>query len=398
MLTMSQKQAITATIVRRYLKSTKREKTRILDEFVATTGYNRSYARRALNQANRKDFRRKRLRRHVVNRKYDLTVLKTLTKLWVIQNYICGKRLKPFIPELLRILERDGELTVSDEIKAKLLTISAATIDRLLAPAKKRLKVKGIGGTKPGTLLKSQIPIRTFAQWDNLKPGFFELDSVAFCGEALLGHHVWGLDFTDISTGWVGLDAVMGKGQHGIHQATNAFKQRLPFRLLGLDSDNGSEFINDIMRRFCEENTITFTRIRPGRKNDNCYVEQKNYTTLRTFVGYQRYDTAKQLALIKQLLRVVELYVNFFQPSRKLLHKIRRGAKVTKTYDHAQTPYQRLLQSGVLTPPNRTHLLLLYESLNPVRLQREMNKLHKQLENADRYKLDEAAKAASVTF
>lgn len=391
MLTMRQKQALTATIVRRYEKASKKQKSRILDEFVASTGYNRSYARRALNQANNKDFRRRKRQKTVANKRYDLEVLKVLTRLWVIQNYICGKRLKPFIPELIRILKRDGEIEVSLEIEEKLLTISAATIDRLLAPTKRKLKVKGISGTKPGTLLKSQIPIRTFADWDELTPGFFELDSVAFCGSILSGHHVWGLNFVDVLTGWVGLDAVMGKGQHGIHEATRDFKKRLPFKMLGIDSDNGSEFINGIMVRFCQENQITFTRIRPGKKNDNCFVEQKNYTVLRNFLGYQRYETKEQLNIIKQLLRVVELYVNFFQPSRKLISKTRVGAKVHKTYDEAQTPYQRLLKTNILTKENKVQLYSLYETLNPVQLQREMIKLHKQLDQANRYKLDEAA-------
>lgn len=405
MLTMRQKQALTATIVRRYAHATKKEKTNILNEFVATTRYNRSYARRALNKARSNDFRKKKRVRLVVHRKYDLSVLIALTRIWIIQNYICGKRLQPFMAELLRVLKRDGEIEIEERIENKLLTISAATIDRLLAPTKQRINVKGVGGTKPGTLLKSQVPIRTFADWDVVKPGFFEMDTVAFCGETLIGHHVWGLNFTDVATGWVGLDAVMGKGQHGIHQATIEFRKRLPFLLLGLDSDNGSEFINDIMMRFCEKHMITFTRIRPGKKNDNCYVEQKNYTTLRTFLGYQRFDTEKQLDIIKRLLRVGELYVNFFQPSRKLLKKVRVGAKVTKTYDQAQTPYQRLVQSGVLTKENQVQLRLMYESLNPAQLQREMNKFHSQLQHINsqlqhinRYKLNEATNTRSVTF
>lgn len=391
MLTMRQKQALTATVVRRYARASKTQKTNILDEFVATTGYNRSYARRALNQVRTQDFRRKKYKRVVVRKKYDLEVLKSLTRLWIIQNYICGKRLKPFIPELIRVLKRDGELAISFEVETKLLAISATTIDRLLAPTKKKLRVKGIGGTKPGTLLKSQIPVRTFADWDDLIPGFFELDSVAFCGNTLSGQHIWGLNFVDVATGWVGLDAVMGKGQEGIHQASKDFKKRLPFKMLGIDSDNGSEFINGIMVRFCQENQITFTRIRPGKKNDNCYVEQKNYTILRNFLGYQRYDTQEQLIIIKQLLKVVELYVNFFQPSRKLTSKTRIGARVKKSYDEAQTPYQRLLKSGILDQQNQIQLHTLYDSLNPVQLQREMSKIYCQLAQADRYKLDEAA-------
>lgn len=390
MLTMRQKQALTATIVRRYQKASKKEKTSILDEFVANTGYNRSYARRAINLAQSKDYRRKKKKKVVVKKRYDLQVKVALTRIWIIQNYICGKRLKPFIPELIRILKRDNELEITPQVEEKLKTISAATIDRLLAPTKAKLKVRGVGGTKPGTLLKNQIPIRTFTDWDSLKPGFFELDSVAFCGETLMGQHVWGLNFTDVATGWVGLDAVIGKGQDGIHQATKELKQRLPFTILGIDSDNGSEFINAIMFRYCQEEKITFTRIRPGKKNDNCYVEQKNYTTLRTFLGYQRYDTKEQLQIIKKLLRVVELYVNLFQPSRKMISKTRKGAKVHRTYDEAQTPYQRVIKSGILDKSNKTQQNILYENINPAQLQREMIKFHKQLAKLNRYKLDEA--------
>jgi hypothetical protein len=393
MLTMRQRQALTATIVRRYQKASKKEKTKILNEFVANTGYNRSYARRAINQSQSKDYRKKKRKKVVVKKKYDLQVKIALTRIWVIQNYICGKRLQPFIPELLRVLKRDGELAISPEVEFKLLSISAATIDRLLAPTKRKLRVKGISGTKPGSILKSQILVRTFDDWDDLKPGFFELDSVAFCGDTLVGHHVWGLNFVDVFTGWVGLDAVMGKGQHGIHEASKELKSRLPFSMLGLDPDNGTEFINYIMKRFCEENNIAFTRIRPGKKNDNCYVEQKNYTVLRNFLGYQRYDTKEQLAIIKQFLRVVELYVNFFQPSQKLISKTRVGAKVTKRYDQAQTPYQRLLKTEVLDEKNKQQLCLLYESLNPVQLQREMTKLHHKLQQTNRYKLNEATNA-----
>ena len=244
--------------------------------------------------------------------------------------------------------------------------------------------------TKPGTLLKSQIPIRTFADWDNLKPGFMEMDTVAFCGGILGGPHVWGLNLTDVTTGWEGLEAVMGKSQAGIHQAVTRIKNRLPFPLLGLDSDNGTEFINAIMTRFCETHKITFTRIRPGRKNENCYVEQKNYTVLRNFVGYSRYDTPQQLAVIRELLEKVELYVNLFQPSVRLISKTRLGAKVRKNYDKAQTPYQRLLESGHPDPENRKRLKLLYQHHNPLQLQKEMNQLRNQLESVNRYKFNEA--------
>lgn len=391
MLSMRQKEALTATIIRRYQKAGKKEKTQMLDEFVKNTGYNRSYARRKINKSKTKDFRKTRQKRKVARKKeYGVEVVKALTKIWVIQNHICGKRLKPFLPELVRILGRDKSIEISKDVKQKLIKISAATIDRSLKPLRKKLELKGRSGTKPGTLLKSSIPIRTFADWDDDRPGFFELDSVAFCGGTLSGHHVWGLDFVDVSTGWVGLDAVMGKGQYGVHEASKRFRSRLVFKMLGIDSDNGSEFINGIMKRFCDTNEITFTRIRPGKKNDNCYVEQKNYTTLRNFLGYSRYDTEKELEIIRELLKLVEIYVNFFQPSLKLIHKKRTGARVYKKYDEAKTPYQRLLRFGILGKKQKSKLHEIYDSQNPMKLIKEIRKLQSKLSKLNRYKLDEA--------
>lgn len=221
---------------------------------------------------------------------------------------------------------------------------------------------------------------------------------MAFCGGTLSGQHVWGLNFTDVETGWVGLDATMGKGQHEIHEATKRIQARLVFRILGIDSDNGSEFINGIMQRFCEKHKITFTRIRPGKKNDNCYVEQKNYTTLRNFLGYSRYDTEVELKIIRELLVLVEVYVNFFQPSQKLIYKKRTGAKVYKKYDEAKTPYQRLLKSGILKKKQREKLHKIYESWNPMRLIKKIRKLQSKLEKLNRYKLIEATNSSSVTF
>lgn len=389
MLTMRERHALTANIVRRYQKASKKEKTQILNEFVASTGYNRSYARRLINQAKHKDLRKKNKKK--VNRQpyYDEDVKKPLAKIYSAMDGICGKRLHPMIPEVIRILERDGQLNLNVEVRAKLLEISPATIDRILQSIRQKSQLKGRSGTKPGTLLKSQIEIRTFADWNDLQPGFFEMDTVACCGQILKGHHVWGLNFTDVATLWVGLDAVMGKGQFGIHQATQEFKARLPFPLLGLDSDNGSEFINDIMYRFCKSQEITFTRIRPGRKNDNCYVEQKNYTTIRKYLGYARYDTQEELDLCKQILGKAEDYINFFQPSQKLIKKIRNGAKVTRKHDRAQTPYQRLLKSDILTTEQQQTLQQKYESLNPMILLKEIRRLQAKLLQLNRYKLTE---------
>lgn len=390
MLNMRQKQALTATIIKRYKRVSKKEKSKILDEFVKATSYNRSYARRLLGQKRKLKFGSRKQKKVVRKNKYSSEVIKSLTKVWSAMDNICGKRLRPFIPEVVRIMERDKQLEISDQVRRKLFQISPATIDRVLQPARRRYHLKGRSGTKPGSLLKSQIMIRTFADWDDVRPGFFEMDTVALCGSSLKGHHVWGLNFTDITTGWVGLDAVMGKGQYGIHEATKDFQDRLVFPILGLDSDNGSEFINNIMRRFCETHRITFTRIRPGRKNDNCYVEQKNYTTLRRFLGYSRYDTPEELVLVRKILKAVELYVNFFQPSQKLTQKKRVGAKVSRKHSIAKTPYQRLLASGILKPPQKQQLHKIYETLNPMTLLKKIRRLQTKLTKLNRYKLDEA--------
>jgi len=353
---MKEKQALTAAIVARYKKSSKKEKGVILAEFLAVTSYNKSYARRMLRQGQSHDFRKKKKVVRTRKKLYGKELVPPLKKLWATSNYLCGKRLKSVIPEYTRLLERDSILTFSATQKQKLLTISPATIDRLLAPVRRQVAIKGKSFTKPGTLLKHQIAIRTFSDWDDHRPGFFELDGVCFCGDSPKGDWVYGLDFTDVATGWVALEAVWGKGQFGIHEATERVRLRLFFKLLGIDSDNGGEFINAIMLRYTQLHHITFTRTRSGKKNDNCYVEQKNYTVLRTFVGYERYDTKEQLAIIKELLIYVELFVNFFQASTKLIEKHRTGANVKKFHDKPLTPYQRLCHSGILNKEQRQKL------------------------------------------
>lgn len=396
MLTMREKQKLSAVIKNRYKKAAKREKTQILDEFVANTGYNRSYARRVLGQG-----KLRARKKHYSPRKriYDLEVFYALRTLWVVADGICGQRLKPFIPELIRILEGKKEIKLTKTVREKLSKIGSATIDRMLSATKTSYQLKGRSTTKPGTLLRREIPVRAFADWEETKPGFFETDLVAFCGESPRGDYVNGLNLTDVATGWIGLEAVMGKAQSRVHTAIDAVRSRLPFSLLGLDPDNGTEFINWLLKRYCDSHNITFTRIRPYRKNDNCYVEQKNYTVLRRFLGYSRYETDEQLEIIKEILKRVELYVNFFQPNLKLKEKTRLGARVKKKYDTAKTPYQRLVASKLLTEEQSFRLQDLYESLNPMQLRREINKLTARLNNtlsadrrALRYKIRDLTK------
>lgn len=385
MLTMGQRIAVTDTIRKRYRKSNKKKKIGILNEFVKTTGYNRSYARRVLGSLKKTGRKRKYPPRI---RTYDAEVFYVLRKLWIVNDNICGQRLKPQISETIRKLELFKEYRFKKTIKKKLLTIGSSTIDRMLSATKKRYQLKGKTTTKPGTLLRHTIAVRTSADWsdEEKRPGYFETDLVAFCGDNVRGDYVNGLNLTDVFLGWVLLEAVMGKGQFRVHKAIDAGRNRLPYRMLGLDPDNGTEFINWLLKRYCEQNQIAFTRIRPNRKNDNCYVEQKNYTVLRRFLGYARYDTQKQLDIIKETVKLVEIYVNFFQPVMKLMKKERIGSRVKKKYDTAKTPYQRLIESGVLNEKQKQKLIDYYETLNPMAILRQIRKLQSKLYKTLRYK------------
>lgn len=387
MLTMSQRNALSYEVRKRYQRSRKKQKGNILDEFIKTTGYNRSYARRVLGSLKKQGRKKKYPPR---KRTYDASVFYPLRTLWITADGICGTRLKPFLPELIRVMEEKKELRLKKDIKKKLKKIGSATIDRILSATKKRYQLKGRGTTKPGTLLRSTIAVRTFDDWDDKRPGYFETDLVAFCGESVRGEYINGLNMTDVFVSWVGLEAVMGKGQQRVHDAIDRIRHRLWYTMLGIDPDNGGEFINHHLKRYCETNTIMFTRIRPYKKNDNCYVEQKNYTVLRRFFGYARFDTEKQLGIIKQTLPLIEDYVNFFQPVLKLKEKKRIGSKTKKTYHTAKTPYQRLVESGILHDEQKEKLHAYYETLNPADLKRRINKLLQKLNNTLRYKIHDA--------
>ena len=227
------------------------------------------------------------------------------------------------LKEMLAILQRHKEIKVTREIKKKLLRISASTIDRILKPERKKYELKGRSLTKPGTLLKHQIPIRTFSEWDEQRPGFVEIDLVGHEGGNPRGDFIQTLNVTDVCTGWTEMQAVKNKAQIWVFEALKDIRGKLPFDLLGIDSDNGGEFINDHLVRFCHEERINFTRSRSYRKNDNCFIEQKNYTIVRRYVGYARYDTEIAQKLLNELYGYLRLYVNFFQPVMKLIQKTR---------------------------------------------------------------------------
>jgi hypothetical protein len=364
---MAERKAVTKQMARRYTRAPKGEKGRMLDELCALTGWTRRHARRALTESSRSADP---IRREPRPRIYDAEVLEPLRMIWATLNGPAGKRLAPFLAEMVEVLERTGELRVSAEVRAKLCRVSAATIDRALAPERARLRVKGRSGTKPGSILKRQIPIRTFADWDDARPGFCEMDLVAHDGGDPAGDFCQTLTVTCVATGWTEVRALRNKAQRWCFEALVDIERSLPFPLLGLDSDNGSEFINDQLFRYCTERSITFTRSRPYRKNDNCFVEQKNWPVVRQQVGYGRYDTAEELACLRELYGHLRYYINFFQPQMKLVSKTRRGATVTKRYDVATTPYRRILASPRVPRSAKRDLTATYLALNPVELKR----------------------------
>src|SRR5229473_5676289 len=390
-LTMREKRSVTAIVASRYREATKKEKYIILGEFTQLNGYNRCYAAFLLREHGKRlrvntntvlvgDFR-KRIKRNKP-RIYDDKVESALKKIWFLMDCICGKRLAPMLGELIGVLERFGEIELESEVKEKLLNVSPATIDRLLVEERKKQTLRARSKTKPGTLLKHQIPIRTFSEWDEQKPGFVEMDLVGHDGGDVSGDYIQTLDITDVCTGWTETQAVKNKARVWVFEALKEIRKRLPFKLLGIDSDNGSEFINDHLYGYCEEEKITFTRARAYRKNDNCYVEQKNYSVVRRAVGYDRYDTPQQLRLLNQLYSRLRLYTNYFQPVMKLEEKIRVGSKVKKKYDQPKTPYQRVLESPQVEKENRENKEKLnqeYAKLNPAELRRQITTLQIKL-------------------
>lgn len=377
MLNMRQKQAVTKELAARYKRVAKKKKGLMLDEFCNLTKYNRVYASRIL----RTGFKRKGEIIEVNKRKviYDYDVLVALTKVWAIADGICGKRLAPFLPELVDRLIKMKEIKITKTIYHKLTRISASTIDRLLKHEKKKYRLKGRTTTKPGTLLKHHIPIRTFSDWNESAAGFFEVDCVANCGGSSAGEFVNTLNLTDIKTAWMEFESVLGKAQSRVFTALKNRRAECPITWLGIDSDSGGEFINDELRRYCIQEKITFTRSRPYRKNDQNFVEQKNYSVIRRVLGYARYDTETELAIIKRILTLYRLYVNFFQPVVRLEEKIRTGAKITRKYNKALTPYQRVLTCPEISKEKKMQLTALYANLNPAELKRQIEHLRSKL-------------------
>jgi hypothetical protein len=365
-MTQTSKQELLSGVKARYAKAELEGKIKILDEFCHNTGYNRKYAIRILQTGHHYKARKK-----TGVKKYLGQSFQIILKIWELLNYPCGARLKPQLLPMSEQLASHKEIPELNEVvKGQLLEIGSATLDRYLIREKKIRKLhRGRSTTRHGSLLKSSVPIR-ITNWNTRRIGFMEMDTVAHCGDVLSGEFIYSLDMVEIASGWSEQIAVMGKSEAGVVKAIEEVKQGLPFELLGLDSDTGSEFVNWHMVRWCKDNNLSFTRSRPYYKNDNAYVEQKNYTHIRKWLGYRRYDNKRQLELINDLYRnELRLFNNFFLPVMKIKRKEKVNNSVCKKiYDNAQTPYQRLQQSKQIPLKAKQQLRQLYETLNPVKL------------------------------
>jgi hypothetical protein len=360
-----------------YAKAKKKAKGEILDHVCQSTGLSRDRAKRLLSGTTPKHPRKRKPGR---TPKYDKEFISVLEKIWMYMDFACGKRLAAGMEDMLDALIACGELTVGEDMKIKLQSVSASTADRLLARARKGLTLKGKSTTKPGTLLKKNIPVRMGNEWDDAIPGFVEIDLVAHCGTTTAGDYVNTLSVTDICSGWTETAAVINKAQKHVFEALMTIKERQPFPLLGIDSDNGSEFINAHLLRYCKQENICFTRSRPDRKNDGCHVEQKNWSVVRRNIGYDRYEGAEALKIMNEYYELLRLYMNFFLPSAKLLSKSRDGSKIRKHYEPPQTPYKRLKFSQHIGEDAKRRLEETWSTLNPAELKRGMVKLLEQLQ------------------
>jgi hypothetical protein len=357
---------------RRYCRTNRKGKTKLLDELCDLYGYNRKYLLQVFNGLTRKQY----LRRGPKKKYSEKDLKEPLIKVWLGTDQMGSKKLKAAMPLWLPHYEQEFGF-LSKEVKSQLLKMSASTIDRLLKPLRLKYKRRGLTGTKPGYLLKNQIPIKT-DHWDVTKPGFMEADTVAHCGNSMAGDFIWSITLTDIFSGWTEARASWNKGAEGIVNQIKKVEASLPFTILGFDCDNGSEFLNwHLIRYFVENrrNQVQFTRSRPYKKNDNAHVEQKNWSFVRHLLGYDRLDDARIVQLLNDLYaNEWSLYQNYFCPTMKLLQKEKINAKYRKKYDKPKTAYQRLMESEYVEKKVKTKLLRQYQKLNPFTLKKMIEK------------------------
>ena len=392
---MAARDELVAAVADRYARGDRGEGGRILDEFAAVTGHHRKHAMRLLRagQVNRRCGPRPR------RRIYDEAVREALIVVWEASDRICGKRLRPLLPILVEAMEQHGHLQLVPEVRARLLAISAATIDRALRDVRQQAGTAKRRRSPPSAAIRRSVPVRTFDGWDDPSPGFVEADLVAHSGPVARGSFVQTLVLTDIATGWTECAPLLVREQRLLTEVLGELRKLLPFPLLGLDTDNDSVFMNETVRDYCQQAGIEFTRCRPYRKNDQAWVEQKNGAVVRRTIGYRRFEGLEAAAALARLYAAMRLFVNFFQPSFKLAAKVRDGALVRKRYHPPATPCQRLLADARTNEEVRRRVNELRATLDPVRLLQQIRAAQQQLVDiADRPALGESAKPTSPTL
>lgn len=389
---MGQRKGVTVKLAKQYRGASKKEKRRILDTLVKVTDYNRCYASWVLRHYGKRHLMKiegKMVELVAVNvpkppqsprpRIYDEPVFKVLKMLWESFDYMCGQRLAEFLKEVLPVLVGSGEVNCSDTTYEKLLKISPATIDRLLREEKQKLKVKGTTHTKAVGILKAQIPIRTWSDVTAPEPGHFQLDLVGHDGGDSHGQFAYSLDALDLYSGWVEPRALKNRAHRWTLEAVQDINGTAPIPLKSIHSDNGGEFINERLLSWCKTNQIDHYRSRAYKKNDTCFIEQKNYSVIRQAVGYARFDTQEELELLKELYSNVRLLVNHFYPSTKLIEKTRVGSKVHKRYDKPKTPYRRLLDCETVSEEIKEKLRSEHRRLRPMTLKKRIMQIQDEL-------------------
>lgn len=369
---MKTREEIIREMSKKYHGASKSEKGRIIESVVTTTGFNRNYTCRLLRTFSNKNNKKNKSRGRKSIYKDAFEALKFI---WYIMGFPCGKNLKASMEDVIANLESHNHFHYGS-VKALLLNMSPATIDRMLSGEKKDMNLKGRSHTKPNSLLKDKIRIKTFSEWDNLEIGFTQVDLVGHEGGNPSGEFLFTLNMTDVATQWTEPIAIENKSQESVLVAINKLIKRFPFKIKSINSDNGSEFINAHLANYCEKMKIEFTRSRQYKKNDNCYIEQKNNAVIRDTVGYLRYDTKEEFELINQLYTYVRLYVNHFKSSSKLIEKTREGSQITKKYDKPLTPYQRVMKYDF---NKKEELRIEHEALDLFKIVKRINQLHDQL-------------------
>jgi hypothetical protein len=394
-ISMTTRDELVVALAGRYASSSRKHRGRILDEFVAVSGFHRKHAMRLLRAGRSGQGAGPRPARRL----YSEAVHEALIVIWEAADRVCGKRLRPLVPILVEAMERHGHLRLAPEVRDGLVSMSAATIDRALCKVRERASGAKRRRSASSTGVRRSVPVRTFDGWNDPAPGFMEADLVAHSGPTADGSFVQTLTMTDIATGWTECAPLLVREQTVLVAVLSELRKRMPFPLLGFDTDNDSVFMNETVRSYCKEAGVEFTRCRPYRKNDQAWVEQKNSVVLRRIVGYRRYVGLDAAATLGRLYMSVRLYVNFFQPSFKLASKTRDGARVTKRYYPPATPYQRLLADPRTSETVRACVSAVQASLDPVRLLSEIRVAQKQLvEIADRPATGEAAVVNAPTL